>query len=272
MKQNLYLTLFCLLISVGLIACSLTPTPEPTPTLEPTPPSEPTPTLEPTPNIEATVAAALIATQTAQAPTDTPTLAPTQTSTAAPTPEATPTFTVTPTPEATATPTSPPPPTPDEQWLLVADSSADFPGPIQDRKWWYLWSEGRGNFNWQDMSENPDCYRSPNEMTLSICRDLITVDTCDAGEIPGRDCSRGDAALQWKAREGGDYRFEWDSGEVDGDTTLRFYKHLDFVGNQGPGSELPYSAVTEGVIQWELFFWVPQFDTPYRVKVYKLVD
>jgi hypothetical protein len=173
---------------------------------------------------------------------------------------------------AVTAPPPPVPPTPSRQWVLVADSAADYPGPIQDRKWWYLWSQGRNNFIWQDMTETPDCYRSPNEMTLAICRDQITVDTCDGGELPRRDCSRGDAALQWKAREGGAYRFEWSSNEVDGDTVLRFYKHLDFAGSQGPGQELAYSAVVEDVIQWELFFWVPQYDTPYHVKVYKLQE
>lgn len=116
------------------------------------------------------------------------------------------------------------------------------------------------------------CYHSPNDWTLEICRDLIKVDTCETGEIPRRDCSRGDAGLLWKAREGGTYRFEWDSSLVDGETTLRFYKHLDFVGSQGRGSELPYSAIVTDAIQWELFFWVPQYDTPYRVKVYRLVE
>jgi len=147
--------------------------------------------------------------------------------------------------------------------VLVADSAADFPGPIQDRKWWYLWSRGRNNFHWQDMAEMPNlCYHSPNDMTLEICRDTITAD----------NRSRGDAALQWKAPEGGTYRFEWDSTEERDKTTLWFYKHLDFVGSQGPGTELLYSAIVEDVIQWELFFWVPQYDTHYRVKVYKLVE
>jgi hypothetical protein len=154
----------------------------------------------------------------------------------------------------------------------VADSSVEYPGPIQDRKWWYLWSKGRNNFHWQDMQETPGCYRSPNEMTLAICREVMTVDTCDSGEIARRDCSRGDAALSWKAREGGTYRFEWNSDEVDNNSVLRFYKHLDFRGVDSPGSELPYSTIVPDVIQWELFFWVPQYDTPYQVKVYKLVE
>lgn len=164
-------------------------------------------------------------------------------------------------PLVTAAPPPAPPP-PSQQWVLVADSTTDYPGPIQDRKWWYLWSEGRNNFIWQDMTETPDCYRSPNEMTLTICPNRMMVDSH----------SRGDAALQWKAREGGTYRFEWLSNEVNGDTVLRFYKHLDFVGSQGPGDELPYSAVIENVTQWELFFWVPQYDTPYQVRVYKLQE
>lgn len=273
MKDGAIFTLVCLLMGIVLSACGASPSHD---------------------ALATQVAATIFATQTAQAlmathtplptptftsmPTETPTPTPTPTSTPPPTP--TPTVTQTPLPTstptraATATPTpQPPTPTPSQHWVLVADSAADFPGSILDRKWWYLWSNGRNNFIWQDMAQaDNQCYHSPNDWTLEICRDTIRLDACEAGDIPRRDCSRGDAALLWKATEGGTYRFEWDSSAVDGETTLRFHKHLDFVGSQGPGMELPYSAVVEGVIDWELFFWVPQYDTHYRVKVYKLQE
>lgn len=156
------------------------------------------------------------------------------------------------------------------QWVLVADSAADFPGPIQNRKWYYHWSKGRNNFIWQDMTQGPECYHAPNEMTLEICRDRMKVDTCEGKEIGGWDCSRGDTALLWKATEGGTYHFEWLADEVEEESSIWFYKHLDRAYNVEPGFELPYSATIKDVIQWELFFWVPQYDTPYRVKVYKL--
>lgn len=170
---------------------------------------------------------------------------------------------------------APPPPTANPAasgglWVLVADSAADFPGPIQNRKWYYHWSEGRNNFIWQDMTQGPECYHAPNEMTLEICQDRMQVDTCEGNELAWRDCSRGDAALLWKAIEGGTYRFEWSANEVDGESSIWFYKHLDRVYEIGPGSELPYSATIEGVIQWELFFFIPQYDTKYQVKVYRL--
>ena len=287
MKRKILLVLICMLVNATLIACgpsqaeldaektriavevfatqtaeapSPTPTPPPTQTLTPTS----SPTLTPTPMVEAKEADNQAGDTLTLAETSTPTLTPVPPS---------PTTTSTPVPPTETPPPAPPTatPTPSQQWVLVADSAIDFPGPIQDRKWWYLWSEGRNNFIWQDMVETPECYESPNEMTLAICRDQIKVDSCEAGEIARRDCSRGDAALLWKAGEGGTYRFEWTSSEVDGKTTLKFYKHLDFWGSE-PGSELTYSAIVPDVIQWELFFWVPQYDTPYHIKIYKLQE
>jgi hypothetical protein len=214
-------------------------------------------------------------TMTADAPTPTDTATPMPTDTA--TPEATdmPTVTATPaetatpvntpTPAATATPVDTPTPLPPTatptsayNWVQVADSAADFPGPIQGRKWWYLWSEGRRNFFWQDMHEMANtCYKVPNDMKMEICRDTMTFDP------------HGDAALQWKAQEGGKYLFEWDAKN---EGSIQFWKHLDYYGNQGEGLELPYGAIVENVIEWELFFFVPTENTHYRVKVYKLVE
>ena len=151
-----------------------------------------------------------------------------------------------PTPMATATPS--------QRWVLVADSAADFPGGPEHNHWYYLWSSGRNNFAWQDMAggSSTECYRSPNDWRLSICGDSITADP------------RGDVAVQWKARRGGTYRFEWDS------PALRFYKHLDFVGSQGQGTELPFSAIVRDAIDWEMFFWVAREDTPYHIRVFEL--
>jgi len=226
----------------------------------------------------------IFATQTSEAatviaqaptPTSTPTHTPTPKATDTPTSTATPANTATPTdtstPEATATPRNTPTPantptplpptaTPTSayNWVQVADSSADFPGPIQDRKWWYLWSEGRRNFFWQDMQEMPNsCYKSPNEMKIEICRDTMTFDP------------HGDGTLQWKAQEGGTYLFEW---QAEDEQALQFWQHLDYKGSSGPGPELPYSFIAENVTQWELFFWVPTQNTTYRVKVHKKVQ
>lgn len=157
-----------------------------------------------------------------------------------------------PTPQPTSPPAQPSQHSSDT-WVLVADSASDYPGPLQGRKWWYLWSRGRNNFNWQDMTFTDDyCYHSPNDWGLTICQDTMKTD------------SRGDLTLQWKAPQGGKYRFEWNSDQ------LRFYLHLRYVGSQGHGSELPYSAVFEDVIDWEMFFWVATSDTTYHVKVFRL--
>jgi hypothetical protein len=218
------------------------------------------------------VAADVFATQTAEAPpptatgtpTDTPTNTPAATATLVPTETPTPTLTLTPTvaatptPAATAVPTRTPlptaTPTPARNWVLVADSQADFPGPIQDRRWWYLWSKGRRNFFWEDMSEMPNqCYHSPNELGLEICRDTITYD------------GRGDAGVQWKAKEGGNYLFEWKADEA----PLDFWRHTTQVRSQGPGPTFPNSVIMDGVVDWELFFWVSTGDSPYHIKVYK---
>jgi hypothetical protein len=143
---------------------------------------------------------------------------------------------------------------PSARWILVADSTVDFPGPLQNRMWWYLWSDGRNNFRWQDMSggDNGGCYRPPNDIQIEVCRDIIKTD------------SAGDLAVQWKAQRGGTYRFEWDS------PAFLFYKHADLVGSQGKGTELPYSAVIKDVIDWEMFFWVAREDTPYHIRVFEL--
>jgi uncharacterized protein YraI len=144
---------------------------------------------------------------------------------------------------------------------LVTDSAADFGNPTQG--WTYHWSQGRNNFKWEEMPKMPNgCFHSPNDMTLEICRDTITVDIQ----------SRGDAALQWQAPQSGTYRFEWSANEVDGESSIWFYSHLNRVYNLEPGSELPYSATVEKVNQFHQFFFLPQYDTPYQVKVHKLQE
>ena len=146
------------------------------------------------------------------------------------------------------TPTPPPPPAsaplpnapsatpkPQSRWVLVANSLADYPGPLNERRWFYLWSDGRNNFEWKDMYQpsQDDCYFSHDARQLMICRDRITTG------------SRGDVTVQWKATSGGTYRFEWDSA------SLAFYKHLDFIGSQRKGTELTYSTELSGIIDWE---------------------
>ncbi len=141
-----------------------------------------------------------------------------------------------------------------EKWTLVADSAADFPGGRDRNHWYYLWTEGRGNFVWQEMfqTEGQGCYHDSANKGLEICADSIIANP------------KGDVGLQWKASHGGDYRFEWDSA------SLKFYKHGDFVGILEQGSSLPYAATVKDVIDWEMFFWVAADSTPFRVKVFRL--
>ena len=139
-------------------------------------------------------------------------------------------------------------------WVLVADSLADWPGGHDHNNCYYLWTAGRNNFIWQDMARpNPsDCYNDRGNHGLQICRDSITANPS------------GDVGVQWKTNRGGTYRFEWDS------PSLKFYKHADFVGNMGPGSNLAYSATFEGIIDWEMFYWVAEGSTSCHLQVYRL--
>lgn len=141
-----------------------------------------------------------------------------------------------------------------QRWTLVADAAADFPGGQDHNHWYYLWTEGRNNFQWQDTQRSNEngCYRDNAGLGLEICQDSIKADP------------RGDIGLQWKASRGGTYRFEWDS------PWLKFYKHTEFVGTQGKGAELPFSATITGVIDWEMFFWVAGDSTSYHVRIYRL--
>ena len=158
------------------------------------------------------------------------------------------------------TPRPAPPPAPvavrqsGPKWSLVADSAADFPGGSDHNNWFYLWTEGRNNFQWQDMqrSNETGCYRDSGGHNLEVCQYAIKADPS------------GDVGLQWKASRGGTYRIEWDS------PWLKFYKHADFISTQGKGSELPFSAIIKDVIEWEMFFWVAGDSTPYHVRVYRL--
>lgn len=144
------------------------------------------------------------------------------------------------------------------QWQLIADSAVDFPGGSDRNYWYYLFTDGRNNFNWREMGRSqggPDgCYHDPGQWGLEICHDSIKANP------------RGDVGIQWKASRGGSYRFEWDS------PALRFYKHATLVGSEGKGAELPYSASFEGVIDWELFFWVPDAPTGYHIKVFRFEE
>lgn len=140
-----------------------------------------------------------------------------------------------------------------ETWVLVADSAANFPGGRDRNHWYYLWTEGRGNFVWQDMrqSESNGCYQDTANKGLEICAGSMTANP------------KGDVGLQWKASRGGDYRFEWDSA------SLKFYKHGEFVGILDPGTELPYATTVTDVIEWEMFFWVAADSTKFHVKVFR---
>jgi len=194
-------------------------------------------------------------------------------------PRLTPTSTLQPTPPPpTSTPTDAPPPTvtpsprptpassapaatvtslavaptvqPMDSWVMVADSVADFPGPMENRKWWYLWSSGRNNFEWQEMGFDGGCYRSPNDWGLQICRELVTSGV------------RGDVALQYKVQQGGTYRIDWQA-----DPGVLFYRHLRYVSSERRGSQ-----VFEGLIDWEMFFFVVRNSgvTNLAVQVYRL--
>ncbi len=70
--------------------------------------------------------------------------------------------------------------------------------------------------------------------------------------------------MQWKASRGGTYRFEWDSA------SLKFYQHANLIGIQSKGAELPYATTIQGVIDWELFFWVAADSTPYHIRIFRL--
>jgi hypothetical protein len=140
------------------------------------------------------------------------------------------------------------------KWTFVADSASDYPGGRDHNNWYYLWTPGRHNFEWQDLgrSGQDSCYQSPNDWGLQICRETI------------RTNEKGDVAVQWKASRGGTYRFEWDA------PALSFYQHGIFVGSQNRGVELPHSAIIENVIDWEMFFWVAEQDTSYHITVHRL--
>jgi len=150
--------------------------------------------------------------------------------------------------QTTAAPTS--------HWVLVADSAADFPGGRDKNNWYYLWSDGRNNFHWQDMrlDDATQCYKDYADKKLEICRDTINANT------------KGDVAVQWKANKGGTYRFEWDA------SVLKFYKHTSLVGISETGTSLPYATTIENVIEWELFFWVPTDSTSYHIRIYRLEE
>lgn len=169
-----------------------------------------------------------------------------------PTPSPTSTPAATPTPRVTPTPK--PTPVPAAHWTLVADSFADFPGNASGPTWSYLWSHGTNNFRWEPMAWDGAnwYYRDPNRWNLRITQDSIQTD------------ARGDVAVLYKNAEGGTYRLEWDS------SSLAFYKHLYASGSEGPGTQLPYSAIVTDINEWSLFFWVARGNTGYHILVFKL--
>lgn len=139
-------------------------------------------------------------------------------------------------------------------WTLVAASASDFPGGRDHNHWYYLYSVGRNNFNWQEM-RRPDqqgCFKDGADLGLELCSASATV------------TGRGDAAVQWKASKGGTYRFEWDAA------TLKFYQHTRLLGILEAGTTLPFAATVKGVIDWELFFWVATESGPYQIRIYRL--
>ena len=143
-------------------------------------------------------------------------------------------------------------PTPGPTWTLLADSTADWPGPFMPRRWFYMWSTGPNDLKWQGIASLGDdgCYDSPYTPVHQICQYSVTT-------APG-----GDVAIQWKAPQNGTYRFEWDS------PSLQFYRGQVLIGSQGPGAQLAYSAVVSSGM--EQFFWVPEADTNYHIEVFGL--
>lgn len=152
---------------------------------------------------------------------------------------------------------------PKGKWTLVSDSVADFPTSITNRKWWYLWSEGRFNFRWQDMQQTPnDCAKIPSSYPGFICADRA-----------GTDVS-ADIAVLWKPSEGGKYLLEWQTNPTKGSGDVLTYKHLDEIHSVGPGLTLPKSVVVDNVNAWEQFFFVVRsngdpFETGLQIKAYR---
>jgi len=220
-------------VATGVIVATVRPNPTATATAVRILRLAPTSTLQPTP---------------VPLPTNTPTNPPHPTNTSLPQPTQ-----AAAAPPAVATPTATAAfavQQPSASWVLVADSVADFPGPIEGRKWWYLWSSGRNNFEWQEMSSDDGCYHSPNDWGLQICRDLVTSGV------------RGDVALQYKVQQGGAYRIEWQA-----DPGIMFYRHLHHISSGRSGSQ-----VFEDLIDWEMFFFVVRNTgvTRLAVQVYRL--
>lgn len=148
------------------------------------------------------------------------------------------------------------------QWELVADSISDYPNNQNNRKWWHLWSEGRFNFNWQEMSQQPgDCAKIPSSYSGFICADIAGADV------------QADVALQWKAPEGGKYLLEWSTQSTKGQGDIYLYKHLEEMYSVGPGLSLPNSVIVDNVDAWQMFFFVIRshgdpYETKMHVRVY----
>lgn len=149
------------------------------------------------------------------------------------------------------------------KWIPIADSTADYPSNQAARKWWYLWSDGRFNFNWQEMQEAPqDCAHPPNSFPSFICADRA-----------GTDAS-ADIALQWKAPQGGKYLIEWQANTTKGQGAVYVYKHLQEVYSAGKGPTLANSVTLDNLIDWDQVFIVVRshgelYETSLHVRVYR---
>ena len=148
-------------------------------------------------------------------------------------------------------------------WVLIADSIGDYPTNNTNRKWWYLWSDGRFNFNWQDMAENPqECARPPNSFPAYFCSGIAGTD------------AHTDIALLWKAPEGGKYMLEWQADTTKGQGNVYLYRHLQEIYSTGRGQSLPNSVILDKIEAWEQFFFVIRthgdpFETTLSVRVYR---
>jgi uncharacterized protein YraI len=141
---------------------------------------------------------------------------------------------------------------------LVADSITDYPNNNINRKWWHLWSDGRFNFQWQDMRDDPkDCARPPNSFPAFICADRAGTD------------ANSDIALLWKAPQGADYIIEWQASTTKGQGNVFLYRHLQEIYSTGPGPTLPNSVKIDNVESWEQFFFVIRTDgSPYETTIH----
>jgi hypothetical protein len=163
------------------------------------------------------------------------------------------------------TPASPPATAiPQQNWVLVGDSIADFANRVQDPQWGYLYSEGRNNFNWKPMRDDRhSCPEAPEANPGYLCADR------------GLASDYGNIALLWKAPRGGKYMLEWDVRPLKGSGDFLTYKHLERVFSVGRGPTLPNSIILEKIDEWQMFFFVVRagyggsYEVRFQVKIYR---